>query len=76
MDSKLGNQSSNAREVRELRAAELKLHAYRVGGGGNIEFTLPCGEKRLMTRTEAQLLVARIQIACEWLVGTVDRKEF
>lgn len=62
--------------VQDLRGNEIKLRAYRVGGGGNIEFTLPCGQKRRMTRSEADALVRRIQAASEWLTGTTDSREF
>ena len=63
-------------QTKEIHNADIKLRAYRVGGGGNVEFTLPCGEKRKMTRSEADALVVRIQLASSWLTGTVDSREF
>lgn len=57
---------STSTRPRELRSQEIGVHAYR-GGGGEIEFTLPCGEKRRMTRYEANILVTRITEAVGWL---------
>lgn len=69
-------ESSTSRSSETINNRAIKLRAYRVGGGGNIEFTLPCGQKRILTRTEADALVSRIKAASEWLTGTTDSKEF
>jgi hypothetical protein len=70
------NKPPSSPPVQEIRSADLKLRAYRIGGGGAIEFTLPCGQKRRMTRTEADALAARIKTASERLTTTTDSREF